>query len=245
MWSKLKIKQAFVLIANFGAFFSSLSAQTSPEKNNSNDLKLGVGLTTLFTTKQVKFIEYQSSNTLDQNQWSEMSGPCVTVGLRKGAFNADLNFNVKQFLLTLGGNIPITKNLKVSLGAGIWNYGHGWLEEESRDNDNAKRHFGTPDWGYSTNTMALGTFFCGGLKYQITQKLSAEISYQQFVNTPSYVKDNYYFGPNWSQAGWNEFNIKHPIMFGLKWEFPTLLRNDSPNEIHINKGDDQTKIIYQ
>jgi hypothetical protein len=240
MWLKSKTKFfAGFMLALLGAP-TSLQSQTSPET------KIGLGVSLVNNVHSLKFRADDNNVLRAEESWMDLNGLMVGASFTKKAFTADLNFNIKEALLRVSGNIKLAKNLKLSLGAGIWNYGHGWLNEASIINERNGKHFGTTQWGYSySETYSTSSFFSVQLKYNLMPNLLIEASYQQFLSLPKYERMGYYFADNWQDPGKNIYTISHPVMIGVKWELNLESGPEKENVIHINKGDDRTKIIYQ
>lgn len=240
MWLKLKTNIVRFLIVAVMFPLGNLYGQTSPET------KIGLGVSLVNNVHTIKFRADDNNTLRAEEGWMDLNGMMIGASFTKKAFTADLNFNLKEALLRVSGNIKLAKDLKLSLGAGIWNYGHGWLNEASYENESARRHFGTTQWGYSnTETYSTSSFFSIQLKYNLMPNLLLEASYQQFLSLPKYERMGYYFADNWQDPGKNIYTISHPIMVGVKWELNLEPAAEKENVIHINKGDERTKIIYQ
>lgn len=240
MWLKLKTNIVRFLTVAVMFPLGNLNGQTSPET------KIGLGVSLVNNVHTVKFRATEGNVLRAEQSWSDLNGMMLGASFTKKAFTADLNFNLKEALLRVSGNIKLAKDLKLSLGAGIWNYGHGWLDEASYLNESNSKHFGTTQWGYfNTNTHSTSSFFSIQLKYNLMPNLLIEASYQQFLSLPNYERTEYYFADNWQDPGKNIYTISHPIMVGVKWELNLEPAAEKENVIHINKGDERTKIIYQ
>lgn len=240
MWLKLKTNIVHFLTVVLMSSLGYLHGQTSPET------KIGLGVSLVNNVHTMKFRADDNNTLRAEDSWMDLNGMMIGASFTKKAFTADLNFNIKEALLRVSGNLKLAKDLKLSLGAGIWNYGHGWLSEASNINERNGKHYGTTQWGYSYHeTYSTSSFFSIQLKYNLMPNLLLEASYQQFLSLPKYERMGYYFADNWQDPGKNIYTISHPIMVGVKWELNLEPAAEKENVIHINKGDERTKIIYQ
>lgn len=243
MWLKLKIKHLSSIVIAIFVTFGRLHGQTSPENNN--DVKIGLGLSVASNVHTMKFVADANNSILNESKWTDLNGLLLNASIQKKTFSADLQMNFKEVLFRLKKDFSITKDLNLGLGIGVWNYGHDWLNSESDNHYYSNRHFGQPQWGVSyTNTEAIGSFLSAHIKYYFLPQVCLEASYQYFFFKPGYERTNYYYSDNWQDPGKNVYSITHPVTIGVKWEFSPK-RTELNQEIHINKGDERTKIIYQ